>query len=531
MITKRLSLFFTMLFCAAVFADDLPIVAVYVTGDMSDNEKRVLGTYILTSFINDGRYAGLEDPAAFLADIAKSGAVNDSIISKSGLEADVDYVCIVSVTPAFGFFSVAARLVDVETGEVVFSGEATSPLRTMDDLTQVSNRVVRNMIGVQAPIAPPPKPVSPPASVAYAQTPPAASASVPVSSAPVVPARPPVAVAPPAPTPAAPQTAWPPKAAVYITGLNPLLGNALSKAVSSALMKANIYKGIESIDQHITGAPNDGQIIQAGKKAGVHFVFVVNVSGQINVRILDVDLATEMAKVSLDGKMSSPIDAGRVAVSIVNFILKSGPKPPPGYTPPVKAPAAPAGRTTADVMNDGRSRFDAPPPGPAAPMEKQRPKHSLGTLWGFDGSIEYHTRAGINENCRYYGAIGVWGGNNGYYVTDQYGNRFINPNYYKGREVHIVNFIEWNTNASVFNIFGGPGVMLGFYSYDGGYSSVYNNVYGDGVGFVVAVQGGMELRLGWLLIGADTRFAYYMRSNHLDNRGKGTFGIRTAITF
>jgi hypothetical protein len=124
-----------------------------------------------------------------------------------------------------------------------------------------------------------------------------------------------------------------PRVAVYITGLNPVLSKALSGAVSSGLMKAKIYNGIERIDQYVSGTAADNQIIDAGKKADVDFVFVINVSGKVSVSILDVDLATELANVSLDGKMNSPLDAGKIAASIVNFIQKEGPKPPPDYTP------------------------------------------------------------------------------------------------------------------------------------------------------------------------------------------------------
>jgi hypothetical protein len=51
---------------------------------------------------------------------------------------------------------VSARIVNVETAEVDFIGDATSPLKTIDDLTLVSGQVVNNMFGGQ--ITPKPKP-------------------------------------------------------------------------------------------------------------------------------------------------------------------------------------------------------------------------------------------------------------------------------------------------------------------------------------------------------------------------------------
>ena len=329
---KKLSFSLVMIFMffSAAFAQDLPRIAVYVIGDMPDNNKRVFGPELLTSLVNSGRYSGMERPNVFFAEVESKrttefgGAINDSQLSELGKEFGVDYVCIADVVPAFGIYRIEVRIVDAKTAQTVVVGESNSSLKTFDELTRVLRAIVRNMFGEQAALVRESESVP----VAYAPEPSAVNRA---SGVAIAPTPSPIAVAPAA----APQAVWPPKAAVYVTGLNPpMLSNALSKAVTSALMKANIYEGIERIDQHITGAPNDVQIIQAGKKAGVHFVFVVNVSGQINVRIIDVDLATEMAKVSLDGKINSPIDAGRVAVSIVNFILKSSPKPPPGYTPP-----------------------------------------------------------------------------------------------------------------------------------------------------------------------------------------------------
>jgi len=156
---KKASLIFTMiaLLTAAATAADLPRIAVYVTGNVAEDEKSALGTRMLASLINSGRYRGIERSAAFVAEINKeqttqrSGAIDDSQISELGKQFGVGYICIAAITPAFGSYQVSARIVDVETAEVVFIGEATSPLKTIDDLSAVSDRVVGNMFGIQAP--------------------------------------------------------------------------------------------------------------------------------------------------------------------------------------------------------------------------------------------------------------------------------------------------------------------------------------------------------------------------------------------
>ena len=135
---------------------DLPKIAVYVTGNVGADEKEALGTRMLASLINSGRYMGIERSNSFLAEIEKehikqrSGAIDDNQISALGKQFGVKFVCIAAITPAFGDFQVSARIVDVETAQVIFIGESASPLKSMADLAQVSDQVVKNMFGEQA---------------------------------------------------------------------------------------------------------------------------------------------------------------------------------------------------------------------------------------------------------------------------------------------------------------------------------------------------------------------------------------------
>jgi len=142
-----------VLFSAVVFAQDLPKIAVYVTGDVPDSEKKALGTKILAELVNSGRYIGIERSTAFLAEIDKehvkqrSGAIDDKQISQIGVQFGVKYVCIADITPALGAFQISARVVDVETAQVTLIGEANSALKTLDDLASVSEQVVKKMFG------------------------------------------------------------------------------------------------------------------------------------------------------------------------------------------------------------------------------------------------------------------------------------------------------------------------------------------------------------------------------------------------
>ena len=150
---KKLAIFIAALFIfsAGAFAQELPRIAVYVTGDVRDNEKKALGTRMLASLVNSGRYKGIERSNSFLAEIEKeqvkqrSGEIDDNQISTLGKQFGVKFVCIADLTPAFGEYQVSARIVNVETAEVDFIGESASPLKSMTDLAIVSDKVVENM--------------------------------------------------------------------------------------------------------------------------------------------------------------------------------------------------------------------------------------------------------------------------------------------------------------------------------------------------------------------------------------------------
>jgi len=157
---KKNVLFVIMLFSVMAFAQDLPKIAVYVTGDVPENERAALGTRILASLVNSGRYMGIERGESFLAEVnrehikQRSGAIDDSQISALGKQFGVKYVCVAAITPAFGAFQVSARIIDVETAQVVFIGESNRPLDNMDDFAWVSDEVVHIMFGGEPRVRP-----------------------------------------------------------------------------------------------------------------------------------------------------------------------------------------------------------------------------------------------------------------------------------------------------------------------------------------------------------------------------------------
>ncbi|MCL2689858.1 MAG: hypothetical protein FWE57_08450 [Chitinispirillia bacterium] len=108
---------------------------------------------ITHALVGSGQYRTIERSDAFLDQVAKemitqrSGAIDDRQISELGRRAGADFVCIGEIVEAFGAHQISARIVNVVTVEVIASGLASGPLRTMEDLATLSNQVVTSLLG------------------------------------------------------------------------------------------------------------------------------------------------------------------------------------------------------------------------------------------------------------------------------------------------------------------------------------------------------------------------------------------------
>ena len=130
-----------------------PRIAVYVTGDGDAVRSRALATYILNAIAATDIYTPVERSEVFLAEITgeqikqRSGAIDDSQISRLGKQSGVQFVCVADITQAMAGnkFQVSARILNVESAEVAAVGVATSRLNTMNDLQKASEDVVKAM--------------------------------------------------------------------------------------------------------------------------------------------------------------------------------------------------------------------------------------------------------------------------------------------------------------------------------------------------------------------------------------------------
>jgi hypothetical protein len=145
-------------------------IAVYVTGSVGNNEKKALGTKILIELTNSGRYRAVERSDDFVRELDReqskqmSGAVDDNEITRIGKQFGVQVICIADLTRAFGSNQISARLIDVESAEIMAIAEVTNPLESIEDLTVASKKVVRGILGLEKgrkPLFGRPKPKAP----------------------------------------------------------------------------------------------------------------------------------------------------------------------------------------------------------------------------------------------------------------------------------------------------------------------------------------------------------------------------------
>jgi len=154
---KRVTVLLVILFCTTAFAQtksgELPKIAVYVTGDLGRSESRALGTEMLDALVKSGQYIAVERAEAFVAQINKemaaqrSGAIDDRQISALGKRFGVQYICVADVAMVFDAHQMSARIINVETAQVVKSGRAGGLLNSVGALMVISNAVVSNMFG------------------------------------------------------------------------------------------------------------------------------------------------------------------------------------------------------------------------------------------------------------------------------------------------------------------------------------------------------------------------------------------------
>ena len=141
------------LFCALNVAAQEQNVAVYVTGPQPGINK-ILGDQFVKSFAQSGDYKAIERTASFLTELNKEqsyqegGAVDNNQITRLGKQFGAQLVCVVEVLDAFGQYYVSARLIAVETAEVLNSSNAYSKLDNLQEVITVASLMAEELTGI-----------------------------------------------------------------------------------------------------------------------------------------------------------------------------------------------------------------------------------------------------------------------------------------------------------------------------------------------------------------------------------------------
>ncbi|MBQ6882240.1 MAG: hypothetical protein IJN55_06710 [Alistipes sp.] len=127
-------------------------VAIYITGDINQGYKKVFGSKIVSNISSTG-YVAVERTADFLSTLAReqdyqtSGVVSDSQIAKLGEQFGVHYVIAVDATVIFESIFISARMINVESAQIVASIECSGKVDSMESLMNLASEVSNSLIG------------------------------------------------------------------------------------------------------------------------------------------------------------------------------------------------------------------------------------------------------------------------------------------------------------------------------------------------------------------------------------------------
>ena len=153
---KKLTfLLITLLLCSAVSAQQKMKVVVAAAGAepaQKRNTLKVLETKVQEAFVKDGRYTAIIRDTAVLNRIDKehvyqrSGAVDEKQIAELGRVSGAKYMCAVKSYQVSESFMLEARLIDIETGDVIGIGSTQCDLVSISDLSAAGGELVRQLL-------------------------------------------------------------------------------------------------------------------------------------------------------------------------------------------------------------------------------------------------------------------------------------------------------------------------------------------------------------------------------------------------
>ncbi len=128
-------------------------VAVYVIGDINQGYRKVFGAKIVSNIASSNKYIAVERTADFLSALARendyqtSGVVSNSQIAKLGEQFGVHFVVVVDASEVFESIFVSARMINVESAQIMASIECDGRVDSMESLNNLALDISETLIG------------------------------------------------------------------------------------------------------------------------------------------------------------------------------------------------------------------------------------------------------------------------------------------------------------------------------------------------------------------------------------------------
>ncbi len=131
-----------------------PKVAVGAVGEEPSGSGALKGlsSQLTKAIVKSGEYTAVDRSEIILTQLGKEfkyqmgGAVEESRIKQLGKQFEVDYLCIVESSNLMGGYMLEAKLVDVETAEIMGMGSDTSSLETRGEFMRVSEKLSKELL-------------------------------------------------------------------------------------------------------------------------------------------------------------------------------------------------------------------------------------------------------------------------------------------------------------------------------------------------------------------------------------------------
>lgn len=158
---KKISILILLVFSCVVFAEEADAktkkVAVYVEGEISNEDKSIVSSAVLARMSGNKEYAPFERNEAFLEaliaeqDYQLSGEVPEKEIREVGVRLGVDYVIAVNVViNRDETCYMAAKLINLETGAILKTVNTNRKYTDSSVITAMANNVSYRLLNKQS---------------------------------------------------------------------------------------------------------------------------------------------------------------------------------------------------------------------------------------------------------------------------------------------------------------------------------------------------------------------------------------------